>query len=47
MSNELGSESIYKSHENYIASDAFLAEVRTVPCVTVSAKRIMCGLTSL
>ena len=44
---DFGSESIYKPHENSIASDAFMAEVRTVALVNVPATRIMCGLTTL
>ena len=35
VSIDFGSESICKSHENNIASDAFLADVRMVACVTV------------
>ena len=42
-----GSENICKSHENNIASNDFLMEVRTVACVTVPATRIMCGRTAL
>ena len=42
-----GSENICKSHENNIASDDSLAEVRMVACVTVPETRIMCGRTTL
>ncbi len=47
VSIDCGNESICKSHENNIASEVFLAEVKTVACVTVPATRIMCGLTTL
>ena len=47
VSIDFGSENICKSRENSIVSDDSLAGVRTVACVTVPAKRIMCGLTTL
>ncbi len=42
-----GSKMIYKSRENSIVRDDYLAEVRMVACVTVAGTRIMCGRRTL